>query len=102
MKSKKSKEDILKKFGIKPCSINLEKSDFSKIKMTCSAESTEENIKLFCDINQTDSNTFSIKIKRKIIDKESDGGSSNLKKRFKISASPTVQHLNDKNISRMY
>lgn len=66
--TKTNRDFFLKQFGIKPCSVNLNRTVFSKIRIRCSAKSSEENVKLLCDLKQLDSNTFTIKLKRKIID----------------------------------
>lgn len=55
--------DILKKFKIKPVSIKLDKVTFKKIRMRCTATSSDHE-KLTCIIKQEFANTFSIKINR--------------------------------------
>lgn len=105
MDSNKINEDILKTFGIEKCSVNLKKTNFSKIRMKCVAESTEKNVKLLCDLKQVDINTFSIKITRKLTDDIDVDQETFPKKQVKFSTSSSVQQLNeciDKNISRPY
>lgn len=63
-----TKNDILKNFKIKPISIKLDKLTFKKIRMRCTATSSEVNEKLTCDIKQELANTFSIKINRHKMD----------------------------------
>lgn len=53
----------LRKYNIKPSVVRLEKCSFSKIKMSVSAISSEENEKLYCSLQQVDTNTFNIKVK---------------------------------------
>lgn len=57
---------LFKKYKIKPCKVNLEKA-FARIRMTCSAESTESGEKMVCFLRQdkTNTNQFTIQIKRK-------------------------------------
>lgn len=55
---------ILKKFNIKPCHVNLTNTEFSKIRIACSAHSSEPNLKLSCDLKQENVNTFTLKITR--------------------------------------
>lgn len=49
---------ILKKFNIKPCRVNLTKMEFSKIKIKCTANLSEPEVKLLCDLKQTNLNHF--------------------------------------------
>lgn len=72
---------MLKQFGIKPCSVNLNKTVFSKIRITCSAESSEKHVKLLCDVKQVESNNFTIKIKQKIINDIDIGEETNPRKK---------------------
>lgn len=105
MDSNKINEDILKTFGIEQCSVNLNKTNFSKIRMKCVAESTEKNVKLLCDLKQVDINTFSIKITRKLTDDIDVDQETTPKEQVKFSISSSVQQPNEcieKNISRPY
>lgn len=79
---KSSDEELLKEFNIKPCVINLDKADFSKIRIACSAVSNEVGVELSCRLVQEDTNTFSIQIKRKNND---DFSGTNQPKRPKLS-----------------
>lgn len=56
--------DLLKKFHIKPCQVKLDNMTFTKMQLKCKAKSLEGE-DLQCDIVQTDTNSFCIKIKRK-------------------------------------
>lgn len=49
---------------LRNCSVNLNRYNFSKIKIKCTAKS-EDNTKLATTLKQTDVNTFLIGIKRK-------------------------------------
>lgn len=55
-----------KKYGIKPCSIVLEKLTFSKIHI--SVDSSEKREKFSCIVNRVSNNDVSIKITRKFMD----------------------------------
>lgn len=62
---KKMDELLLKQFNIKPCHVNLTQSKFSRIHLKCSATSSDERENLSFNFNQEDSNTISIKVKRR-------------------------------------
>lgn len=66
-------EKILKNFNIKPCRVNLTKMEFSKIRIACSAHSSDRNEKLSCDLSQENTNTFSLKITRSTCDRNPIG-----------------------------
>lgn len=61
MKATKT-DRILKKHGIQPCAVKLNKNIFKKIKMKCTA--FEDGVKVTCKLTQTGTNTFEIKVKR--------------------------------------
>lgn len=83
------RDEYLKEFNLKKCSVILPKLTFSKIRIVCTAISSTGE-KLFSDLKQTDMNTFSLKIKRKKYDNfnEEDGDSDVLhpRKKSKYSA----------------
>lgn len=58
-------ESIMKKYKIKPCAVKLKKNTFSKIRMGISVDSSEKGVKLSCVLNQVNTNTFTLQIKRK-------------------------------------
>lgn len=55
---------LFKKFNIRPISIVLDKLKFTETKMKCTATSSDSNEKLTCYIEQEETNTFTIKVKR--------------------------------------
>lgn len=59
---KESTKDFLKKYN---CSVRLERMNFSKIRIGCSANTTEPGVNLACSLKQTGTNTFFLQIKRK-------------------------------------
>lgn len=59
----KSDDELLKKFNVKPCQVNMTRTVYSKIGMTCSASSSDGS-PVSCKIVQDQSNTFTIKIKK--------------------------------------
>lgn len=68
----KLNENQLKKFGIKYCCVKLEKIAFSKIRISCVEQTSRENIELKWSLTREDLNTFSLKIKRKLCDVDSN------------------------------
>lgn len=58
-------EKMLKKYGIKPCNVNLKRYHFKKIRIHSSVtlNTGDAHVPLKCKIQQEDINTFSIKIK---------------------------------------
>lgn len=56
--------ELLKEFNIKQCEVKLTRMYFSRIRMKCSIQSSDNREKLDCKIVQTNMNTFSIKLKR--------------------------------------
>lgn len=84
---------ILKKYGIKPCSIVLDNLTFSKIRIKCSAESSEKTDKFSCAVNRVSNNVFSIKIKRKFVDISIDDANENPRKLRKINNSVKIQNM---------
>lgn len=64
-KSQLSNTKSNEEFQLKPCTVNLPITTFSKIRMKCSAYSTETNVILSCHLKQEDTNTFTLRIKRK-------------------------------------
>lgn len=91
-----SNEKILKKFGIKPCRVKLDKF-FSVIRIKCSAESSEENENLTCDEKQTNSHTFCVQIKRKMIE-NSSAKSSIPRKRVKFNETKIFHRIDESNL----
>lgn len=57
-------EELLKKFNIKPCQVNLIRADFSKIRITCNAV-TSPGEKLSSEISQDGENNFTLRVKRR-------------------------------------
>lgn len=57
---------LFKKYKIQPCKVELERT-FVRIRMRCSVKSTRNGEKLLCFLRQDDTNTnqFTIQIKRK-------------------------------------
>lgn len=72
-------EELLKKFNIKPCQVNLIRGDFSKIRITCDAVTSGE--KLNCKLSQDGEINFTLQVKRKRNMK--DDSHLNTEKRFK-------------------
>lgn len=85
----KSNDYWLKEFQIKPCAVNLSRTTFSKIGITCSAYSSESIVKLVCHLKQEDVNTFSLRIKHKRSDDSDERLDDNLPKRRKLSEQQT-------------
>lgn len=50
---------------LKSCSVRLTRQEYSKIRIKCSATSSEKGVDLKCHLKQIETNTFSITIKRK-------------------------------------
>lgn len=50
---------------LKSCSVKLTRQEYSKIRIECSATSSEKGVDLKCHLKQIGTNTFSITIKRK-------------------------------------
>lgn len=65
MAENNSNDRFLKEFNIKPCRVRLDRGNFSKIRMTCKATSSEKHVKLICDMKQTGINTILIKVATK-------------------------------------
>lgn len=61
---KKVEKNSLKKFGIRECSVRLSRLSFSRIKIKCSAYSSEEGVQLKCNLTQEAANNFVLKVKR--------------------------------------
>lgn len=74
--------------NIKPCRVNLIESNFSKIKIGCSAQLSELGVILECNLKQENVNTFTLQVKRKWNDDFHDGmpSTSNPSKRLKLSS----------------
>lgn len=70
--------EILQQFKIRECSVKLDRAIFSQINITCS------EFKLKCEMEQQNHNTFSIKIKRKMIDDIGENDRANPKKKVKF------------------
>lgn len=68
----KLNEKLLKKFGIKPCYVKLERIEFSGIRISCSELTSKKNINLKWSLTQDNLNTYSLKIKRKLQRDDSD------------------------------
>lgn len=81
---------IMDKDIVRNCSVKLYRQHFSKIRIKCTAESSEKNIKLVTAMKQTDTNTFLISVKRKHVVCESS------RKRIKIhhDVSTTCKYIN--------
>lgn len=62
-------EESLKNIGIQPCLVILDKLVLSKIKIKCPS-SSKEDVKTLWDLKQQDSNNFTIRIKRKVVDND--------------------------------
>lgn len=77
-------QKIMEEFEVKPCSVKLDRAIFSKINVRCS------ELNLQCDMEQKNHNTFSIKIKRKMIDDIDENYEVKPKKQVKCSR-PTVR-----------
>lgn len=76
-----SKEKSIEKFDKNfNCSVKLDRMIFKKIRIGCSAQSSEPGVNLSCVLKQVDVNTLSVKIKRKMC----DSTASNKPKRSKI------------------
>lgn len=63
MESKEDNTYWLEKFRIKSCAVNLERVEFKKIRITCTATCLENNLKIHCNIQQGlngNANTFRI------------------------------------------
>ncbi|XP_031625310.1 uncharacterized protein LOC116341966 [Contarinia nasturtii] len=75
--------NIVENFKIKPCEVRLERLFLSKIRIRCTATSSEKNDNLVCHIKQDEINTFSIRIKRKNVDRM-DNNKMNPRKRVKF------------------
>lgn len=76
---------------MQPCRVNLVRANFSKIRIHCSAQSSEENVDLLCNLRQETANSFTLKIKRKLHDSNDDWTQiaivSNPPKKFKSNPS---------------
>lgn len=72
------KEDYLGTFQTKQCSVILVEPNFSKIRISCTAKSTEPGVKLSCYFHQEGLDTFSIKIKRRECDRMDESMASEL------------------------
>lgn len=80
-----STENFRKNFQIKSCAVDLDKVVNSTVQIGCSVESSESGEKFTYDLQQTNSNTFSLKIKR---NRQDDVGEpSNSFKKSKLCAS---------------
>lgn len=79
----KYKRVHIKMYNLKDCCVKLVRGNFSKIKIKCSAHTSEPDIDLKCNIIQDASNTFTVQIKRKVIHKSETPKPS---KRFKFSS----------------
>lgn len=90
--SEKYEKKLQKRYGIKPCSIVLNKNEFSKIRIRCTVNSSEKSQKLLCSLKQEDINTFSIKIRRKLMEIADIGEDINPQKRVKFSEISPVLH----------
>lgn len=64
MENKKNAEYWLKFFNVKSCAVKLERMEFKKIRMQCTATCSEDDLKLKCHMVQKESNTFRLTIKR--------------------------------------
>lgn len=69
-----SNEDLLHRFGIKPCFVNVVNETFSKIKIAYSVTTEEQGVKLVYDLKQENSNTFSMRVKRRKLDNSAENG----------------------------
>lgn len=79
-----SDEDLLKKFNIKPCYVDLSNSTFFKIKVSCSF-APEDDVQLQSYLLQTSSNNFKLKISRTPFNDKIDDSST--AKRLKLTTS---------------
>lgn len=68
----KVNEKLLNKFDIKPCRVKLQRIAISDIRISCSEQTTMENIDLKWSLTQENPNTFSLKIKRTLCNDGSD------------------------------
>lgn len=57
---------------MKPCSVNLNKIVFKEIRIKCTDPSSSKNVKISWDLKQRESNSFTLSIKRKVIDDDPD------------------------------
>lgn len=78
------------KYGIKPCSVILNKMEFSKIRIGCIITSSEKKEKISWNLKQEGINNFSIKIKRKLIDIADICEDINPQKRIKSSENQII------------
>lgn len=77
MENMRGNDYWLELFNIKPCALKLDRMEFKKIRMQCTATSLEQDVKLKCDITQKDTNTFSISIKRVLLENVAISGTPN-------------------------
>lgn len=93
--------NLQKKYGIKPCLVMLNREMYSKIRIKCTVDSSEENEQFTCILNQVSNNVFSIKIKRKFVDDADTIDRGFQCKIQKISKNLTIINT-EKSISHFY